>query len=91
MLLQFLCGDCVRCNGLFDGSPSWKIERWIKSLTLCLWLWWILLRWLVKSWRRIDRDNLRYCLHPRSGCSATANCESDSDCRKERPTSPDAK
>ena len=19
MLLQFLCGDCVRCNGLFDG------------------------------------------------------------------------
>jgi len=22
MLLQFPCGDCVRCNGLFDGEPS---------------------------------------------------------------------
>jgi hypothetical protein len=22
MLLQFLCGDCVRCNGLFDGSTA---------------------------------------------------------------------
>ena len=22
MLLQFLCGDCVRCNGMFDGRTT---------------------------------------------------------------------
>jgi hypothetical protein len=91
MLLQFLCGDCVRCNGLFDGSPSWKIERWIKFLALCLWLWRFLLRGLFKNRRRIDRDNLRDCLYPRWCCGATANGQPDSDCRNERPTSPGAK
>ena len=32
MLLQFPCGDCVRCNGLFDGTgilgaPSCHLRR----------------------------------------------------------------
>ena len=97
MLLPFPCGDCVRCNGLFDGSPSWKIERWIK-LRVRLWLrlWRKSLGPLPRNLRRIDGDSLitnRLGRYRRAGpdgrptCGTTTDGQSNSKCRNEGPTS----
>jgi hypothetical protein len=51
------CGGIGCCNALFDGSPLWKIEPWIKVLVLLrLWLWRMRLGPFSRKQCRIDRS-----------------------------------